>query len=518
MGFLLSGIASYLVFGKGMVFFPAADPQVVQAEIEGPLGIDLTQTQAALTTLESVLLNPPSSKADVKNVQLVAGKGVSNMIVQLQPESHKGYINMTFADFEDRKVSSWVSKAWMEDTLPGLLPGWKVKIQKMEDGPPQGKPIHFEITGEDYHELSKISVDLVNRLQKITSLTNVSSDYMPASPEVAISLNREQAMRLGIPVMSAALAVRHAVHGAEATKFRLDDEEYNVMVRLDTNYRENLQALSTIRIPHEGSYVPLGSIASLQQSASLASINHVDGNRTIQVTADVANAQGDQTIPKKLAQEQANKIQLLPGYQILKGSSNREQEESEVFIVQAFLVSMALVFLAMVFQFNSVFQPFLVIAGIVTSLGGVFFGLLMVGQTFSVIMSGVGVISLAGVVAKNGIVLIDFINQLRKEGHPLEYSVIEGSKTRIRPVFLTAITAVLGLFPMATGWGFDFHNMEWVTKSETSQFWAPLAWAVLWGLVFNTILTLIAVPTFYYTWERLRTFFHKMATPASAKT
>jgi multidrug efflux pump subunit AcrB len=155
-------------------------------------------------------------------------------------------------------------------------------------------------------------------------------------------------------------------------------------------------------------------------------------------------------------------------------------------------------------QFNSVLQPFLVLIGVVLALGGVYWGLAIMHVPFAIMMTGIGIIALAGVVAKNGIVLIDFINHLRRHGHPLRQAVVEGGATRLRPVLLTAITAMLGLLPMATGWGLDFIHFGFETKSESALWWKPMAWAIFWGLAFNTLLTLVVVPTFYYSWEKIK--------------
>jgi multidrug efflux pump subunit AcrB len=198
------------------------------------------------------------------------------------------------------------------------------------------------------------------------------------------------------------------------------------------------------------------------------------------------------------------------------------QAEAQAFIIKAFFVAMGLVFLTMVFQFNSLFQPFLILIGIALSLGGVFWGFLIInklyafinlvtfgharlrGVTFAVLMSGVAITALAGVVAKNSIVLIDFMNRLRRAGRPLDEAVIEGGATRLRPVLLTAITAMIGLVPMATGFGIDFMHLGFVTRSATTMWFSPMAWAIFWGLLFNTLLVLIVTPTFYYAWEHWR--------------
>ena len=223
--------------------------------------------------------------------------------------------------------------------------------------------------------------------------------------------------------------------------------------------------------------------------------------------------------PRALAMAAVKKLIPPPGYTIRPGSGNRMQADAQDFLVKAFFVALSLVFLTMVFQFNSLFQPLLILIGIVLSLGGVFWGLLIVNKlnaiinlitagraqlgdvTFAIMMSGVGIIALAGVVAKNGIVLIDFMNRLHRSGKSVEEAVIEGGATRLRPVLLTAITAMIGLLPMATGVGIDFLHLGFMTKSETTQFWAPMAWAIFWGLLFNTLLVLVVTPTFYYAWE-----------------
>jgi multidrug efflux pump subunit AcrB len=421
------------------------------------------------------------------------------------PESHRGYVDLAFADYDKRKASSFLSMQWMEENLPKELPGWNVLVKKQEEGPPQGYPVSFEITGDDYAVLARFSDSIKARLAPIPDLTNINTDFDPIKPELAITVDRDLAKRLGVNLSEVALGVRGSIHGFEAGKFRMGEDEHDVMVRLDPETRENFSGLDQITIVHEGQRVPLSSVAQMEQRASLASIRHLDGLRTVQVWAQLKPGIKDESKPKTAALEAMEGLILPPGYSLQTGSSNREQEETQDFLGKAFLVAIALVVLTMVGQFNSVSQPLLVFVGILISLGGVFWGLLIMGPitgvNFSVIMSGIGIIALAGVVAKNGIVLIDFINHLRKQGMPLRQAVIEGGATRLRPVLLTAVTAMIGLAPMATGIGFDFLRFEVVLKSESSMWWAPMAWAIFWGLLFNTLLVLVVVPTFYLSWE-----------------
>ena len=393
---------------------------------------------------------------------------------------------------------------WMQNNVPQVLPGWKVAVKKQQDGPPQGYPVSFEITGADFDQLSEIADTVKAHLATVPGLININWDYDPVRPELAVDVDREQAQRLGLSTSDVAMAVRGSIHGYEAGKYRVGKDEDDVMIRLNPGTREAFSSVDQIIVSHEGTQIPLTSVARVTQRASLASIRHLDGKRTIQVWAELTAGTKDESKPKAAALQAVKGIILPPGYTLGTGSSNKDQEETQAFLIRALFIAVALVVLTMVAQFNSLAQPFLVFISILLSLGGVFWGLLFMHVTFSILMTGIGIIALAGVVAKNGIVLIDFTNHLRRSGVPLREAVIEGGATRLRPVLLTAITAMIGLVPMATGKGFDFFHLEFISKSESSLWWTPMAWAIFWGLLFNTALTLIVVPTLYYAWERLK--------------
>lgn len=503
IAFVVLGIMSYGKLGKGVTFFPKIDPLVVAVEVEGPLGIEIDQTDSALKIVEKKLFTMPRDTGHVDSYSGVVGFGKVDMGAgDRSPESHRAYVDVAFVDYNERDVSSWLSMGWMEKNMKDILPGWEVRVKQQQEGPPQGHPIAYEVIGENFEDLSRIAADLKAKIATIPNLVNVDWDYEPVRPELRVDIDREQAMAMGVTTADVAMAVRGSIHGLEAAKYRVGKEEYNVMVRLDPETREAFSGLDRITVPHEGARIPLSSLARITQGASLAKINHLDGNRAIQVWADLAPGVNDQGPPKAAAAEIVAGMKTPAGYRIQAGSSNREEEETTAFLGKAFFIAVALVFLTMVAQFNSVLQPFLVLIGILLSVGGVFWGLLIVHTQFAIMMTGIGIIALAGVVAKNGIVLIDFINHLRREGHPLHEAVIEGGATRLRPVLLTAITAMIGLLPMATGKGFDFMKFHFEMKSESSLWWAPMAWGIFWGLLFNTLLVLVVVPTFYYAWER----------------
>jgi multidrug efflux pump len=505
--FVISGMVTYGIVGPGVVFFPNIEPKVVSVEVTGPLGIGIQSTDSVLKIVERKILDMPADQADFVSVSTITGMRVPAMGEDPRPESQKGYIQVAFEDYDKRKVPSWTSMQWMEKHIPPLLPGWKVAVKKQDEGPPQGYPVSFEVSGQDFDVLGGLADSVRARLAEVEGLVNISTDYDPVRPELSITIDRDQAKRLGVSTSDVAMAVRGAIHGFEAGKFRVGKDEHNIMVRLDADTRESFNGIDRITIPHEGMQIPLTSVARVEQKASLASIRRLDGKRTVQVWAEMAPGTKDESKPKSAALKAVEDLNLPPGYHIQTGSSNREQDESQAFLMRAFLIAVALVVLTMVAQFNSVAQPLMVFIGILLSLGGVFWGFVIMNRilftevTFSIMMTGIGIIALAGVVAKNGIVLLDFINHLRREGHPLREAVIEGGVTRLRPVLLTAITAMIALVPMATGIGFDFLNLKLILRSETSLWWTPMAWAIFWGLFFNTVLTLVVVPTLYYAWE-----------------
>ncbi len=524
--FVVLGIGAYAKFGPGVVFFPVSEPEVTSVEIEGPLAQDISLTDTALRVMECAALMMPESLGSIKSITSLVGSGKNVSMTGGQAESHKGYIDIVYQDYEERTTSPFKTMKWMADSLPKLVPGWKVHVVKQESGPPAGKPVELEISGDDYRELSRLAENVSAVLQEVPGLANVNHDYDPARPEIRIDVDREHAKALGFSTLDVASAVRGAIYGTEAAKYRVGRDEYKIMVRLAPQSRENLNGLNEIALSSGGRKASLSSVAVITQGADIASIRHVDGRRTIQVWAELAPGWKDEGKPKAAAAAAIKKVSPAPGYTVAPGSGNRDQAESQEFLVKAFFIAMGLVFLVMVFQFNSLFQPFLILIGIAISLGGVFWGLLIVNGfnalfnfiarsgtppnevTFAILMSGVGIIALAGVVAKNGIVLIDFMNKLRKEGKPLREAVIEGGATRLRPVLLTAFTAMIGLLPIATGVGFDFLHLNVVTRSESSQWWAPMAWPIFWGLLFNTLLVLIVTPTFYFTWENRRAKKH----------
>jgi len=500
--FVVLAFVAYGKFGKGASFFPVSEPEQVSVEAEGPLGLDIHTTDTALAILEKACLAIPKDSADVATVATTVGYGkADNSMSGRQPERHKGYVDVNVKNFDDRQVPTWTTYAWMEKHLTKALPGWTVKVKKLARGPSTGKAIEYEISGEDFDVLGGLADSLIRQMRQMNELTNVGTDYNPAQPQFDIQVDREQAKRFGVGASEVAMAVRNSMYGIEAGKYRVGKDEWDIMVRLDTATRENFRAMEEITIPgKDGIRIPLLSVAKVKQNASLAVINRIGRRRTVQVWADLAPGQKDEQAPQKKVESVVKKLTVPAGYSIGPGSGRKDQAETTSFLGVVFVVAMALVFFTMVVQFNSIFQPLLILLGVVLALGGVFWGLLIVQVQMSIMMTGIGIIALAGIVAKNGIVLIDYMNHLKAEGLTLREVALDGGKTRLRPVLLTAVTAMIALVPMATGKGIDFMHLGIMTKTSSAAMWAPLAWAIFWGLLFNTMLVLIVTPVLYYNY------------------
>jgi multidrug efflux pump subunit AcrB len=289
------------------------------------------------------------------------------------------------------------------------------------------------------------------------------------------------------------------------SSYRESNEDYDITVQLPEEDRRITDVLHELMIPvPNGEMVPLSTIATVEYTGVMGDIVRIDNQRVVTVKANV-----DETkIPGPVARAEAEKLlkdlPLPPGYKVKFTGEMQEQQESEDFLAKAFVVALFLIFFVLVSQFNSVSQPIIIMTSVILSLGGAFLGLAVFRQPFGIIMTGVGVISLAGVVVNNAIVLIDYINKLRERGMAVREAVIAAGATRLRPVILTAITTILGLLPMVTGVSFDFHKLAISWVSESSQWWQSMAIIVVFGLLVATFLTLVVVPSLYSFFEDLQ--------------
>ena len=474
-------------------FMPNTEPRRANVDVDGAEGTRLEVTDAIVRELEEIV----GDFGD--NVDFVIGnagsRGVSMFSSGGGSNSHLGRVTLDFAKFGTAEI---MPSAIVEEVRGRIndITGAEVRLKLAQHGPSDAPPVNVEISGDDFDILADLAAQVSTRIHDIPNLVDLRDDYEKGKPEIQVNVDRQQALLTGLNTQFIGQTVMAAIRGRKAGDYREGDEEYDVMVRFPKPFREDLNNLESMTLVNLGGRaVPFSSVARLEQGSGYGAIKRIDRKRTVTVSAEAEGRPGAEVL--KDVQRRIETMPLPAGYSIAYTGENEEQEEAQAFLTRAFIVALFLIALVLITQFNSVLQPLIIMSSVILSIGGVFLGLYITRMPFSVIMTGVGCISLAGVVVNNAIVLIDFINQSRKTGMPPDEAIVYAGITRFRPVMLTAITTVLGLIPMAIGISFDFRNFAWILGSESSQFWGPMAVAVIFGLCMATILTLIVVPVLY---------------------
>ncbi len=496
----------YAIFGKGLIFFPDIEPDRGSVNIQAPRGTALATTDALARRAEEVARcceNVDFVIADVGT----GGRGV--FVGGGSARSDAARVTVNFREFEKRDEPASATLARIRDGALEEIVGAEVEVAKEEHGPPTGAPVNVEVSGEDFETILRLAARVKTAIRAVPGVVDLKDDYDPGQPEIRVQLDKERAALYGVSAAEVAGAIRAAVSGVEAGVFREGDEEYDITVRLPRAERRNLDALSHMTIPDRlGNQVPLGTFARLEIGEGLGSIRRKDNKRVVTVSGEVHGRLADEV--RQETQAAVAGLALPPRTGIAFTGEYEEQEKNQAFLGKAFLVGVLLIALVLVTEFNSLRVSFIILFTVVLSLMGVLIGLLVTGFPFNVIMTGIGVISLGGIVVNNAIVLLDFIEKLRARGMPIREALIAAGKIRLRPVTLGAISTVVGLVPVALGVDIDFVNLRVVLGSESSQWWESLAVAVIFGATVATVLTLVMVPTFY------RAFFGRAEAKAAA--
>jgi multidrug efflux pump len=528
---------------KPVEFFPEIEPKGMYVNIDVPEGADIGYIDRIIRRVELALsgaagvdegfldreqmspleaLSPkqytmPDGKAytgpsDLQNIKSVYMRGVvsaggSSAFAANTPN----HVGVRFLELEDRKRSSHDTVADIRQRVKDI-PGGKITIAMEAEGPPTGAAINIEIAGDNFSILGQISKKIKDILIQMPHVEDVRDDFVEGIPSVQVMIDRQKAALFGLTSDMIGFALKSAYNGLEVSSFREGDEDYDITVQLAESDREVVDILHELMLPTpSGQMVPLSTVARVEFAGSIGDINRINNERVVTVKANVDETKVPGPVVRAQAAEFLKEFPLPPGYKLTFTGEFEFQQESEDFLTKAFLVALLLIFLILVSMFNSVTQPFIIMTSVILSLGGAFLGLALFKSPFGIIMTGVGVISLAGVVVNNAIVLIDYTNRLRERGFALKDAVISAGATRLRPVLLTAVTTILGLIPMITGVSFDFHKGAISWASESSQWWQSMAIVVVFGLVVATFLTLVVVPTLYYLFEKVGTFRTKFS-------
>ncbi len=518
------------------VFFPESQPNYVNVFIETPLGTDIEKTNEITKKLEARIA-PVIAKDSIIVEAVLAQVGEKTSDPNEGPQSgsspHKARITVSFHEYEKRVFLSDVSTSEIMQNIKEAVddfPEAQVSIAKDNMGPPAGKPINVEVKGEDYLTLIKEVEKIKKKMEdaNVEGVDQLKTDLEIGKPMLEISINQEAARRFGLSTMQIAGTIRTALLGKEISKYKEGEDDYEIQLRFKDEYRYNLSNLLNTRITFRNmasgqiSQVPISAVANVSYNSTYGSVKRRDMDRVISIFSEVEENGNANAIVAKYKEVLADH-ETASGYEFKFTGEQEEQSESIDFLMGAMMLAVFLIFLIIVTQFNSIAGPFIIMLSVLFSTIGVFLGFSLTQTTFSFMMTGIGIISLAGIVVNNAIVLIDYTNLLRERKRAekgmhrkaklskedIIESIVESGRTRLRPVLLTAITTVLGLFPLAIGFNINFGRLlregqpEIYWGGQNADFWGPMAWAVIYGLIFATFLTLVIVPVMYYLSDRI---------------
>ncbi len=530
---LIGSVSFYIIRQPSVVFFPDTDPQTIYVTMELPLGTAIEKTDEVSRRVESIINRTiePYQKI-VKSVTTSVGTGKGGMFESSDSSSpNKSLTTISFVEFKlrDDINTSDVMKE-VSANLEGFV-GAKIFVEKEDQGPPVGAPINIEVSGDDFDQLIKITNDFVTKINEdnIPGIDELKLDINVNQPEMLIKVDRDKARRYDLSTQQIAMALRNSLYGYDVGDYKDGEDEYDIFIRLKDEFRNDVSSMMNQKLMVEGNKIPISAVADFEYSSTYDKVNRIDFKRTITISSNVVEGYNANEINSRIRQV-LQEYDMPRGYDYAFTGEQQSQDESSEFLIFALLVAVALIGLIMITQFNSFIRPMIIMMTVLFSTIGVFLGLATFKMEFVVIMTGIGIISLAGIVVNNGIVLIDYIDLMRKqkreelgfsEGAFLPASVeveclVLAGKTRLRPVLLTAITTVLGLVPLAVGLNFDFITLythfqpDFSLGGESVAFWGPMSWTVIFGLTFATFLTLLIAPVMYMLTIRINYRIKKM--------
>ncbi|MEO5582644.1 MAG: efflux RND transporter permease subunit [Saprospiraceae bacterium] len=517
---LFASIFIAVKFMPGVRLFPESDPNFVYTYIALPIGTNQAYTDKITSMVEDRILkvvgeNNPIVESVISNVAIGAGDP-SNFEQQTSPQL--GKVTVAFTEFEKRHGQStaiYLSK--IREELSDI-PGVEIIVDKESNGPPSGKPISIEISGDEMNDLNNTAKSLKHYLDslQIDGVEELKSDLSVTNPQLKITVDRQRANREGISTAQIGLDLRNAVFGKEVSKLRDGEDQHPIQLRFNQDQRNNINLLLNQSITYRDMnmggqmrQVPMSALASVEYGNTVGSIKRKNLKRVVTISSNVLNGFNPNEVLAKV-QAATAKFQPASGVEINYSGEQEDQAESFGFLTRSLMISFGLIFLILVTQFNSFSKPMIILVEILFSIIGVLLGFTLIRMEFSIIMTGIGVVALAGVVVRNGILLVEFTEMMLKQGYTIRDAVIEAGRTRMTPVFLTAMATILGLIPLAIGFNIDFVTLfsEWKPNiflgGDNNAFWGPLSWTMIFGLGFATLLTLFLVPALMVLADRTK--------------
>ena len=543
-------VASMMSQRTKVEFFPDNTPNQIIVYIEYPEGTDIKKTNAITKEVEQrvyTIINEEAYKHQDYNFLTESavsqvGEGSGNPMTDGGSQAempHRGKITATMREFKFRKGSdSNELYKKVQESLKDVYPGVTISVEKDPVGPPAGAPINLELTGEDYAELITTAEkmrDYINS-KSIAGIDELKIDVNRSKPSMQVVVDREKAGALGVSAGQVGQQLRNAVFGAKAGIYKEGGEDYDIYVRFNEENRYNNSAIFNQKITFRDmasgriKEIPVSALASQRNTSGFSAIKHRNTKRVVTLYSALAPGYTDAAAIVSDVQAVMENFKEQPSSVSVDYTGQIEEQNKQMsFLMGAFFAGLGLIFFILIFQFNSVSKPAIIMLAIFLSLIGVFGGLIITGSAFVIMMTMMGIISLAGIVVNNGVVLLDYTQLLidrKKVENDLDGSaylqkadlleaIIKGGKARLRPVLLTAITTILGLIPLATGLNINFFtlfsefNPNIYVGGDNVIFWGPLAWTVIYGLFIATFLTLIVVPILFYLVTRLKMRLYK---------
>jgi multidrug efflux pump subunit AcrB len=521
-------VALLVVRGNKQTFFPSGDPNMVFVYLKLPVGTDVKYTDSITHILEERVQKvlekeKPGTpggivESIITNVAVSANNPRDN---NRSVQSNLGRIQVSFVEFEKRHGKrTMLYKDQIRDAVQGI-PGANVEVAQEDGGPPTDPPVNIEVVGDNFESIAEVATNLFNFLDtnRVEGIENLQPDVDLKNPEISVVVDREKAMFEGVSTGQVGMELRTAIFGKEVSKIKDGEDEYKIQLRYSDLARNNITDLMAMRITfmdmntQQVKSIPLSSVATVDYTTTTGGVKRKNVKRTIQLQGNVLNPTMVAPINAALAIKIAEfkQISKIPPDVTIRQSGQSEQEkETNEFLGLAFIIAIGLIFLILVLQFNSLSKPFIVLTEIFFSVIGVLLGYAVTGMTIATIMLLVGIVGLAGIVIKNGILIIEFTDELRGRGMRTREAAIQAGKIRIIPVLLTAVATILGLLPLAVGFNIDFAGLFTHLRpniffgGDSVVFWGPLSWTIIFGLLFSFFLTLIMVPSMYLIAERLK--------------
>jgi len=512
------GLFFFTMFLTGIVkptvlFFPNSDPNNIYVYIKMPGGTHQRVTDSITNIAEQRVYKAIGRhNPDVESI-------ISNVTIGAEEEGfastgnpfNKGKVSINFVEGKLRSTGISTTE-YMEIIRKEVadIPGAEITVDKNTNGPPTGKPINIEITSENMESLVSDAFAFRNYLDSlnIPGIEDLKTDFEMNSPEILVQIDRERAQRLGLSTGQIGMEIRTALYGKEISKLKQDEDEYPIVLRYDKVTRDNINALVNLEITFRDmntgrlSSIPLSTVAKINYTSSYAGIKRLDQKRVITVYSNVLSGYSPNDIVPIINRE-AKKFKFNEGTNFKLTGEQEDQAETANFLMVAMVIALGAIFFILITQFGSVSKSLIILSEVVFSIIGVLLGVMIFHMNLVIMMTGLGVVALGGIVVRNGILIVEFIDVKKKEGLRTRRAIIEGGKTRITPVILTATATMLGLVPLAVGMNINFTtlftelNPHIYFGGDNVAFWGPLAWSIIFGLSFATFLTLMFVPALY---------------------